>query len=326
MSALRAAIAIWLLGVIPTIAQGMAQTNRIIDDSISSRILGGNRAFHVHLPLSYGMKRPRRYPVLYVQDGQNVFTSAGPNAGFGWGNWALDETADKLARAGQMREIIIVAVDNSPARIAEYSGHVPAPSLESTNAANARDRAAFERYTQFLITELKPLIDRTYRTRSDAANTGVMGSSMGGICSLALAWEHPEVFGRAACLSGSFQIEHEYFLNSVLRNYRGTPKPIRIYLDSGVMDFTGGDDNHRRTEAVAAELRRIGWTKDLEFYTEEKPATDAEMAASNLRSDHRAEARRSQHNEFYWHLRAWRALLFLFGTSDSHTKNPGQNE
>ena len=301
---------IWLIAASPA----FAQTNRLLDDSISSRILGANRAFHVYLPPSYFQKRTHHYPVLYLQDGQNVFTSAGTNISFGWGNWALDKTADELIRAGQMREIIMAAVDNSPARLAEYSGHVPAPtgSLNSTNSAT-RNRNAFERYAEFLITELKPQIDRTYRTRRDAANTGVMGSSLGGICSLALASEHPNVFGRTACLSGSFQIEHEYFLNSVLREYHGKPKPIRIYLDSGVMDFTGGDDNRRLTAEVGAELRRIGWAENLEVYVDSLPATDAEMSANGLRRDHWAEARRSQHNEFYWRMRAWRALVFMFG-------------
>jgi len=294
-------------------AASPAQTNRLIDDCISSAVLAANRAFHVYLPPSYAQKHTRRYPVLYVQDGQNVFTSAGTNVSFGWGNWALDRTADELIRAGQMQEIIMVATDNGARRLEEYSGHIPSP--DSTNSAASRSGAPFERYAQFLITELKPRIDRTYRTRRDPADTGVMGSSLGGICSLALAWEHPEVFGRAACLSGSFQIEHEYFLNSVLRGYHGKPKPIRIYLDSGVMDFTGGDDNRRLTSEVAAEFRRIGWKNNLEYFVDALPATDAEMSANGLRRDHWPEARHSQHNEFYWRLRAWRALVFLFGTS-----------
>ena len=72
-----------------------------------------------------------------------------------------------------------------------------------------------------------------------------MGSSLGGVCSLALAWEHPEIFGQAACLSGSFEVDQTNFVKHVLAQYRGKPKPFRLYLDSGTMDFTGGDEQQR---------------------------------------------------------------------------------
>ena len=167
-------------------------------------------------------------------------------------------------------------------------------------------------YAAFLITELKPQIDRDYRTLPGAAHTAVMGSSLGGLCSVVLAWDHPEIFGRAACLSGSFQIEHTNFLNEVLHDYHGKPKPFRIYLDSGAMDFTGGDDNRAFTAQAAAELRRIGWGNNLLLYVDEKPFTPEAMAVAGLRRDKWSEAQISRHNEFYWRLRAWRALTFLF--------------
>ena len=176
---------------------------------------------------------------------------------------------------------------------------------------------AFENYTAFLTTELKPRVDLEYRTKTDAANTGVMGSSMGGICSLVLAWEHPEVFGRAASLSGAFMVEGTNFLNSVLRNYHGKPKPVRVYLDSGVKAFMGGDDGCALTAQVAAALHRIGWTSDLDHYVDPKPLTPAELEASGLRRDKWPEAQRSQHNEFYWRRRSWRALVFLFPASSN---------
>jgi enterochelin esterase-like enzyme len=139
-----------------------------------------------------------------------------------------------------------------------------------------------------------------------------MGSSLGGICSLVLAWEHPEIFGRTASLSGSFQVEHTNFLNEILHNYHGKPKPFRIYLDSGAIDFTGGDDGRALTTQVAAELRRIGWENNLAQYVDEKTLTPEELKKAGLRRDKWSEAQTSQHNEFYWRLRAWRALTFLF--------------
>ena len=294
----------------------MAQSGRLADDSIPSRFLSGNRNIHVYLPLSYDKESTQRYPVLYLHDGQNVFSSAGMNVCFGWGNWGMDTTVDQLCKDGKMQEIIMVAVDNSLARKEEYGGRInPARALGSTNVASAHANTAFENYAAFLIAELKPRIDREYRTRPDPANTGLMGSSAGGICSLVLAWEHPDVFGGAASLSGAFMMEGTNFLNSVLWGYRGKPKPFRVYLDSGVMDFEGGDDGCALTAQVVAELRRIGWTNNLNHYVEAKPLTPAELEASGLRRDKWQETQTNQHNEFYWRRRAWRALGFLFPPS-----------
>jgi enterochelin esterase-like enzyme len=143
-----------------------------------------------------------------------------------------------------------------------------------------------------------------------------MGSSMGGICSLVLAWEQPEVFGRAASLSGAFQVERTNFLRNILRPYQGKAKSTRLYLDSGVVDFMGGDDGQELTAAVAGELRRIGWGKELMHYVAAKPLSLSELEKAGLRRDKWAEAQTSQHNEFYWRLRVWRALTFLFPPAD----------
>jgi len=281
------------------------QGGSLVDAHLPSRFFGWNRGIHIYLPPSYQTQPQRRYPVLYLHDGQNVFSSAGTNCAFGWGSWELDRTVDKLCRAGKMREIIMVAVDNSFERLREYNGRHHSPGETTTNTA-------FENYEAFLITELKPQIDRDYRTLPDAAHTAVMGSSLGGLCSLALAWDHPDIFGGAASLSGAFQVEQTNFLNGVLKNYRGKAKPFRVYLDCGAVDFMGGDDGHSLTRHVAAELRRIGWSKNLKLYFDAKPLTLAKLKKSGLRHDKWAEAQTSQHNEFYWRLRAGRALTFLF--------------
>ncbi len=275
----------------------------LLETNLVSKMVG-TRGIHIYLPPSYDTEPQRRYSVLYLHDGQNVFSSAGTNCAFGWGNWELDKTADELSRAGKMRELIMVAVDNSLARYEEYCG--------SHRAAGAMTNSAFENYAALLITELKPRIDREYRTLPDATHTAVMGSSMGGICSLVLAWEHPEIFGGVASLSGSMGVEQTNFLNGVLKNFHGQAKPIRVYLDSGVVDYTGGDDGRSLTEKVAAELERIGGKKNLEWFVDAKPLTPAELEKTGLRRDKWDEAQTSQHNEFYWRLRVWRALTFLF--------------
>jgi enterochelin esterase-like enzyme len=247
-----------------------------------------------------------------------VFSFAGTNVAFGWGSWELDRTADRLASERKMQEIIMVAVDNSPARLAEYGG---------AHHSGTNGLSPYEKYEDFLINELKPAMDTRYRTRSKAADTAVMGSSMGGLCSIVLAWEHPEVFGGAASLSGAFMMNTN-FLNSGLRSYQGPRKDLRLYLDCGSVDFMGGDDGRALTTQVAAELRRIGYPDSPPFsigtyavrrngaavmlFIDEKPISQAELEKVGLRRDKWKEAGTSQHNEFYWRLRVWRALEFLF--------------
>lgn len=280
---------------------------------------GTNRTVRIYLPPSYGREAARRFPVLYLNDGQNAFTTVGTNVAFGWGNWELDKTVGELCRSGRMEEIIMVAVDCSAERYLEYRG----PARQYEDAALKAlpqpppapgDNSRYEKYSRFLIGELKPRIDRDYRTRPGPADTGLMGSSMGGICSLALAWERPDVFGKAASLSGAFWVEQTNFLSTVLRTWTAKPKAVRIYLDSGVCDFSGGDDGRSNTDAVARELKRIGWKEgaDLERYTDLNPLTEAELEKTGLRRDKWKEAQTSQHNEFYWRMRAWRPLVFLF--------------
>jgi len=289
----------------------------VFEGPVVSQLLGTNRFVRIYLPPSYDREPSRRYPVLYLHDGQNVFTTVGPHVAFGWGNWELDKTADELSASRKMREIIMIGIDCSAERYLDYRG--PAYPMFDPGASSRRipapgDNSRFEKYARFLIEELKPKIDREYRTLPDPGNTGIMGSSMGGICSLVLAWQHPDVFGRAASLSGAFQVERQYFLTNVLRQHRGKPKPLKIYLDCGVTDFTGGDDGRKDTEAVVAELRRIGWhdRKDMMFFLDDTPLKEPDLEKIGLRRDKWKEAQTSQHNEFYWRLRAWRPLTFLF--------------
>jgi pimeloyl-ACP methyl ester carboxylesterase len=234
-----------------------------------------------------------------------VFSSAGTNCAFGWGSWELDTTMEKLAKAGKMREIIMVGVDNNGAtRLDEYSGR--------HSGTNRTGKTRYEKYAEFLITELKPWVDKSFRTQPEAANTAVMGSSMGGLCSVVLAWEHPEVFGGAASLSGAFMMNRKEFVEGQLERYKGKPKTFRLYLDSGTIDFTGGDDGRKLTGKVAAEFQRIGWGTNLQSFTDSAPLNERQLEDVGLRRDKWPEAQVSQHNEFYWRLRAWRPLTFLF--------------
>ena len=295
----------------------MSAGKLLSEQKVESRHLGCGRVVRVYLPPSYESSPRKRYPVLYLHDGQNVFSPAGTHSCFGWGNWELDTTVDRLVAEGRMREILMVAVDNGRSRYTEYRGLLhdadgrrPGKTRKPEDDPNSR----FEAYAKFLTEELKPRVDRGFRTLRTPARTGVMGSSLGGICSLSLAWEHPRTFGLAASLSGSFQIERRNFLTRVLKPCVSPKKPLRLYLDSGVVDYTGDDDGRRHTDAVVAELRRIGWKegRNLRHFTDDPPLTDPELERAGLNREKWEEARRSQHNEFYWRVRVWRALEFLF--------------
>jgi predicted alpha/beta superfamily hydrolase len=129
-----------------------------------------------------------------------------------------------------------------------------------------------------------------------------------------MAWENPKVFGLAASLSGSFQVEKRCFLKKILSSAKRGRKPIRIYLDSGVIDFDGDDDGRQDTEAVVTELRRLGWKENvnLKHHLDDEPLNEAGLERAGVPPSKWADALQSQHNEFYWRMRAWRALAFLF--------------
>jgi predicted alpha/beta superfamily hydrolase len=306
-----------LFAAVTTWGQGRV----VFEGKIDSVALTAPRMVRVWVPPSYGQAPDRRFPVLYVHDGQNVFSVVGTNVAFGWGSWELDLTADRLIQAGRLQEIILVSVDCSPNRYEEYRGPARAWTEAELAAMEPRrrppapgDDRAYEAYRRFLVNELKPRIDREYRTMPGAAHTGVLGSSLGGLCSLAMAWERPDVFGLAASMSGAFQVEGSHFLAKVLRGYAGSLKPVRIYVDSGVMSMGGGDDGLENSTAVVQELRRIGWKPgvDLLHYVDRMPLTEMELERLKVRRDKWTESATSQHNELYWRVRVARALEFLF--------------
>lgn len=165
----------------------------------------------VWLPPSYFKSPGKRYPVLYAHDGQNVFAPGSLYSG----EWRLDETADSLIRAGKTEEFIIVAINNTKDRWVEYSG---------TPEGMA--------YIHFIVTNLKPFIDGHYRTKPDRNNTAAIGSSMGGLISFYMAWLHPEVFGKVACLSSGFVYDDGHVIDKISTSPKKIPG-ARIYLDCG---------------------------------------------------------------------------------------------
>ena len=192
-----------------------------------SRILRNRRDVLVYLPPGYRRAPRRHYPVLYLHDGQNVFDAATAFAGVEWG---VDETAQRLIPKRLIEPLIIVAVANmGDDRIHEYA---PTRGLIDSRAKRRkRSRGMLERYGRFLCEELKPFIDREYRTRREAEFTGLGGSSLGGLATLVLGLWFPQVFTRLAVMSPSIWWD-EYV---ACRMVAELPEklPLKIWLDTG---------------------------------------------------------------------------------------------
>ncbi len=186
---LTATIAGWRSGpAAPRRSTARASVGTI--DSMSIPQLGRTRRVWIYLPPDYATSG-RRYPVLYMHDGQNVFDEATSYAG----EWGVDETLDSLHAAGDPG-IIVVAVDHGGTlRVPEYS---PWPTRFGAGEGDA--------YAAFLANTLKPWVDDNYRTLTDRMHTGITGSSMGGLVSFYAALKYPDVFGLAGVFSPAFWV------------------------------------------------------------------------------------------------------------------------
>jgi predicted alpha/beta superfamily hydrolase len=213
-----------------------------------SKKLNYDRDLIVLLPPSYNERKQKRYPVIYMHDGQNVFD---PSTAYIGVDWQIDEVADSLWRKGELAEFIVVGIYNSPDRMEEY-------------ARTAKGEA----YMNFIIHVLKPFIDRTYRTLPDRQHTAVMGSSMGGLISFYLVWLHPEVFYQAACLSASFLWKNGDSLHMV-KDDNGTKKDIRIYFDNGSIGGEGQMTPYYKMMRDLLVAKGFTLGEDLEYFYDE---------------------------------------------------------
>ncbi|KAI9026961.1 Alpha/Beta hydrolase protein [Hyaloraphidium curvatum] len=294
------------------------------DGPFFSHAFGHDRLVRVYLPPSYEdpAKGDKRYPVLYAHDGQNLFSTLGPGAAFGWGPWEIDLWIDRLVHLRLMREVIVVAFDCHPKdRYVEYRG----PAFR--DKVHGADDVKYEKHKKFVCDELRPAINGWFRTLTDRENTGVMGSSMGGLASVVLAWERPDVFGLCCSVSPAFVVEQRYFMDAILE--RTTQKHLkegvlkgrgrfRIYMDSGVISSRGGDDGFAATKDAATALVKLGWHEgqDFLFFVDWHPLKPHDLDWAGIPPDKRGEALHSQHNEAYWRLRIWRGLCFLYPHDD----------
>jgi predicted alpha/beta superfamily hydrolase len=160
----------------------------ILDTAFYMPQLNRHRRIAIYLPEGY-FKSAKRYPVLYMHDGQNLFDDF--TAGFG--EWGIDESLDSLIKKGK-KGCIVVGIDNGPKRLNEYNPY----------AFEQFGKGEGDAYVNFIVETLKPYIDRQFRTMPNKENTIIAGSSMGGLISYYAMLKHPGVFGKAGVFSPAF--------------------------------------------------------------------------------------------------------------------------
>jgi predicted alpha/beta superfamily hydrolase len=233
-----------------------------------SKILGNERDVWVYLPPGYDKEKSRRYPVLYLHDGQSLFDEATA----GGTEWRVDETAQALIEAKAIEPLVIVAVANAgESRVDEYT-----PTLDPGISAGGRA----DLYGRMLVEELKPFIDREYRTLTEAGNTGLGGASYGGLVSLYLGLKRPNTFGKIAILSPSVDWDDKVILREV-ETLQKRPA-LQIWLDVG----TAEGYTVEAANAATAEVRKLrdalvakGWVLDKNLkYFEAKGAGHEKQA------------------------------------------------
>jgi predicted alpha/beta superfamily hydrolase len=229
--------------------------------------LNRERRARVYLPPSYAQQTERRYPVIYFHDGQNVFDAATSYAG----EWGADELLDQLA--GQGLEAIAVGIDNG--------GTLRMTELNPWDHERFGKGEGFA-YLRFLVEVLKPAIDRQFRTRSEAASTALIGSSMGGLITHAALHRHREVFGLGGVLSPSFWIAPQ--AETLARS-----EPL--LASQRVFVYAGG----REGAQTVPQARRM-----------------AELQQTQSRHVVFVEEAQAQHNEAAWRAVLPRVLAHLF--------------
>ncbi len=218
-------------------------------ENFRSRVLGNEREILVYLPPGYRRSTTHRYPVLYLQDGQNVFDAA---TAFGGVEWRADEAAQLLIKQGLIEPLIIVAIANAgDERIHEYT---PTKGrLHEGGKSRARSRGLLRKYARFVVEEVKPFIDQTYRTQPENEATGIAGSSLGGLAALLLGLWFPEVFTRIAALSPSIWWD-DCVIYRIVEELEYLPRASRIWLDTGT-----SEEGWERAARLRDLLGERGW-------------------------------------------------------------------
>jgi enterochelin esterase-like enzyme len=253
-------------------------------------------------------ERGARLPVIYMQDGQNLF---GASQAFGGESWDVGGAMVHRTAQGK-RAAIIVGVWNTPLRFREYMPQkifqrLP-QDLRTRVSTSHGGEPLSDAYLKFLVTELKPFIDSHYRTRPGRSDTSIMGSSMGGLISLYALAEYPRVFGQAACLSVHWPLIHPARQDTVgPADVAPTAEAVRQYLaqsrlrpGSNRLYYDRGDESLDAlyppyTAAIDAFMPALGWHRDRDWLSRVFPG--------------------AEHSEKSWRERLDIPLEFLLGGS-----------
>ncbi|MDY7232447.1 alpha/beta hydrolase-fold protein [Hyalangium rubrum] len=222
---------------------------------VASRHLPRKRDVIVWLPPDYDANPKRRYPVLYMHDGQNLMDSATSFSG----EWRVDETAQQLVQSGTVEPLIIVGVYNTEDRFSEYTQVQDTGEFAHLGGGNA------DAYGRFLVEELKPLIDKTFRTRKGASDTGLAGSSLGGLVTLHLGLKYPNTFRRLGVVSPSVFWGNRDIVSRV-KALKKKPSS-RVWVDIGTEESRGSQETVDDTRLLRDALVAQGWVagKDLHY-------------------------------------------------------------
>jgi predicted alpha/beta superfamily hydrolase len=249
---------------------------------LRSGIFKNSRLLRVWVPPGYGEPRGTRYPVLYLNDGQNLFEAAISFTGV---EWQVDETGDRLIREGVIPPMILVGLDNGGKdRLREYMPH---RSLQPMML-----RVHGTRYPTFLFKEVIPFVERHYRVQRGPENTGLGGSSLGALIALYTATVHPGKIGRLLLESPSLWASNR----QLIRQSRGVKRwPERVFLATGTAEAGRQDRDQSMVDDVrelASILRRAGLDE-----------TRLRLVVDDG----------APHHEAAWAKRFPEALTFLFG-------------
>jgi predicted alpha/beta superfamily hydrolase len=215
-----------------------------------------SRDIIVWLPPDYGVNKNIKYPVLYMQDGQNLFDPLTSSFGV---DWQADETCDSLIRNMIIDPLIVVGIYNTKERMTEY-----VPGTAGTA------------YMNFVVNVVKPFIDRNYLTLSGKKNTFVGGSSAGGTIAFLIAWNNPSIFSKVLCMSPAFKIQNIDVVKNV-SEYSGKKKKLVFYIDNG------GKGLEERLQPGIDEmikaLENKGYLKNKDFFWIKSPDAEHNEAA-----------------------------------------------
>lgn len=208
----------------------------IIHD-FDSENLNNTRNIRVYLPESYATTC-KKYPVLYMHDGQNIFTPGGT-----YGCWFVEDTYNELVKNGLINEIIIVCIDNTVDRTVEYNYGNFYDTGGNSHVGNV------ENYAKFVINEVRPYINYYYRTKKGSKNTAMLGASYAGMASLYFALNHSNVFGKVACMSSTLRYlntqDNTWYNKDLFNEIKNIDKMnnVKLWLYAGDREKIDPDSN-----------------------------------------------------------------------------------